>query len=176
MDVIAAALGHGLDGIAAGPIADPDAARRLVEAGVGADVELPVGGCTDLTAVGGSCGPLVLRGRVTRVSDGRFTVRGPVFTGRQVALGRAAVLDTGRLKLVVSEGRCEPLDLAMFRFVGIEPEDQRFLIIKSKIQYRPTFGAIAGHVLECNGAGFASLDHTRFRYRKITRPLHPFDP
>ncbi len=176
MDVIAAALRHGLDSITAGPIADPEAARHLVEAGVGAEVELPVGGCTDLTEVGGSCGPLVLRGRVTRVSDGRFTVRGPVFTGQQVALGRTAVLDTGRLKLVVSEGRCEPLDLAMFRFVGIEPADQRYLIIKSKIQYRPTFGAIASHVLDCNGAGFASLDHTRFRYQKITRPLHPFDP
>jgi microcystin degradation protein MlrC len=48
-------------------------------------------------------------------------VRGPVFTGQQVALGRTAVLDTGRLKLVVSESRCEPLDLATFRFVGIEP-------------------------------------------------------
>jgi microcystin degradation protein MlrC len=175
MDVIAAALRHGLEGIAAGPIADPVAAARLVEAGVGAEVELSVGGGTDLAGVGGSCGPLVLRGRVTRVSDGRFTVQGPVFTGHEVALGRTAVLDTGRLKLVVSEGRCEPLDLAMFRFVGIEPADQRYLIIKSKIQYRPTFGAIASSVLECNGAGFASLDYTRFRYRKITRPLHPFD-
>jgi microcystin degradation protein MlrC len=176
MDVIAAALRHGLDGIAAGPIADPVAAKRLIEAGVGAEVELPIGGGTDLTAVGGSCGPLVLRGRVIRVSDGRFVVRGPVFTGQAVTLGRTAVLDTGRLKLVVSEGRCEPLDLDMFRFVGIEPADHRYLIIKSKIQYRPTFGAIAAEVLECNGAGFASLDHTRFHYRKITRPLHPFDP
>ena len=176
MDVIEAALRHGLDGIAAGPIADPAAARRLVEAGVGAEVEMPIGGATDLAAVGGSRGPLVLRGRVACVSDGRFTVQGPVFTGQQVALGRTAVLDTGRLKLVVSEGRCEPLDLAMFRFVGIEPTERRYLIIKSKIQYRATFGVIASHVLDCNGAGFASVDHTRFRYRKITRPLHPFDP
>jgi len=56
MDVIAAALRHGLEGIAAGPIADPVAAARLVEAGVGAEVELSIGGGTDLAAVGGSCG------------------------------------------------------------------------------------------------------------------------
>ena len=176
MDVIAAALRHGLDGVAAGPIADPVAVARMHEAGDGADVELHVGGGTDLSSVGGSCGPLLLRGKVIHISDGRFVVRGPVFTGQQVALGRTAVLDTGRMKLVVSEGRCEPLDLAMFRFVGIEPTEQRVLIIKSKIQYRPTFGAIAAHVLDCNGTGFASLDHTRFDYRAITRPLHPFDP
>jgi microcystin degradation protein MlrC len=146
-----------------------------VAVGIGAEVELPVGGCSDLSAVGGGCGPLLLRGRVTCVSDGRFTVRGPVFTGQKVALGQTAVLDTGRLKLIVSEGRCEPLDLDMFRFVGIEPAEQRYLIIKSNIQYRPTFGAIARHVLECNGAGFPSADHTRFGYQRITRPLHPFD-
>jgi microcystin degradation protein MlrC len=128
------------------------------------------------TVLGGSCGALLLRGRVTCISDGRFTVRGPVFTGQHVALGATAVLDTGRRKLVVSEGRCEPLDLAMFRFVGIEPTEQRYIIIKSKIQYRPTFGAIARHTLECNGVGFASLDYRQFRYRKITRPLHPFEP
>ena len=79
------------------------------------------------------------------------------------------------MKLVVSEGRCEPLDLAMFRFVGIEPTEQRYVIIKSKIQYRPTFGAVASHVLDCNGAGFASLDHTKFRFERITRPLYPID-
>jgi hypothetical protein len=38
------------------------------------------------------------------------------------------------------------------------------------------FGAIAADVLDGNGAGFASLDHTRFRDRKITRPLRPSDP
>jgi microcystin degradation protein MlrC len=43
-------------------------------------------------------------------------------------------------------------------------------------QYRSTFGAIARHVLECNGSGVASLDHTRFRYRRISRPLQPSDP
>lgn len=77
IDVIAAALRHGLDGIAAGPIADPVAAVRLYEAGVGAEVELEMGGGTDLAAVGGSCGPLTLRGRVTCVSEGRFVVEGP---------------------------------------------------------------------------------------------------
>jgi microcystin degradation protein MlrC len=175
MDVIAAALRHGLDGIAAGPIADAEAVAAMVAAGVGAEVELAIGGKTDFTAIGGSCGPLTLRGTVRTISDGRFTVRGPVFTGSKVALGRTVVLDTGHMKLVVSEDRCEPLDLAMFRFVGIEPTEQRYVIIKSKIQYRPTFGAIASHVLDCNGVGFASLDHTKFRFERITRPLYPID-
>jgi len=175
MDVIAAALRHGLDGIAAGPITDPTAVAAMIAAGVGADMEIAVGGSTNFSAIGGSCGPLLLRGVVRTISDGGFTVRGPVFTGSKIELGRTVVFDTGRMKLVVSEGRCEPLDLAMFRFVGIEPTEQRYLIIKSKIQYRPTFGTIATEVLDCNGVGFASLDHTRFRFERITRPLFPID-
>jgi microcystin degradation protein MlrC len=147
----------------------------MIAAGVGADMEIAVGGSTNFSAIGGSCGPLLLRGVVRTISDGGFTVRGPVFTGSKVELGRTVVFDTGRMKLVVSEGRCEPLDLAMFRFVGIEPTEQRYLIIKSKIQYRPTFGTIATEVLDCNGVGFASLDHTRFRFERITRPLFPID-
>jgi microcystin degradation protein MlrC len=47
MDVIEGALRDGLDGIAAGPITDPAAARHLVQAGAGAEVELPVGGGVD---------------------------------------------------------------------------------------------------------------------------------
>lgn len=175
MDVIAEALKQGLDGIAAGPIADPEAVAAMIAAGVGATVELAIGGKTDFSAIGGSSGPLRLKGIVRVVSDGQFTVRGPVFTGSVINLGRTVVLDTGRMKLVVSEGRCEPLDLAMFRFVGIEPTAERYLIIKSKIQYRPTFGAIAKAVLECNGSGFASLDYGKFDFRRVTRPIHPLD-
>jgi microcystin degradation protein MlrC len=175
MDVIAEALRQGLTGIAAGPISDPEAVATLVAAGVGAEIELPIGGKTDFSAIGGSVGPLTLRGTVRTMSDGRFTVRGPVFNGMKVALGRTIVFDAGAITLIICEGRCEPLDLANFSFVGIDPAAQRYVIIKSKIQYRPTFGAIASHVLDCNGVGFATLDYTKFTYDKVTRPLHPLD-
>lgn len=175
MDVIAEALHQGLDRIAAGPISDPQAARTLTEAGVGSELEVSIGGKTDFTSVGGSVGPLTLRGRVTAVSDGHFVVQGPVFHGMPINLGKTAVFDTGSMKLVVSEGRCEPLDIANLSFVGINIENEKYVVIKSKIQYRPTFGATAKHVLECNGVGFASLDYSQFVYRNISRPLHPFD-
>lgn len=174
MDVIAEALRQGLTGVAAGPISDPEAVSVLVAAGLGADVEVPVGGKTNFEPVGGSVGPLVLRGSVRTISDGNFTVKGPVFNGKRIALGRTVVFDTGALKLIICEGRCEPLDLANFSFVGINPAEERYLIIKSKIQYRPTFGAVASHILDCNGVGFATLDYTKFAYNKISTPLHPF--
>ena len=175
MDVIAEALKQRLTGIVAGPISDRAAVARMIEAGVGAEIELPVGGGTDFTAIGGSVGALRLRGRVRTICDGKFEVRGPVFTGMPIDLGRTVVLETAEMTLLVSENRCEPLDLANFTFAGVDPRAARYLIIKSKIQYRPTFGQIASHILNCYGVGFATLDLGRFRYERVSRPLYPFD-
>jgi microcystin degradation protein MlrC len=82
---------------------------------------------------------------------------------------------TGPLQLVVSEGRVEALDLAQFRFVGIEPTEKRYVVVKSKMQYRPTFGAMARHIVECNGTGVSSMDLTQFRFAKVKRPVFPLD-
>ena len=174
MTVIAEALRQGLDDIAAGPICDPEAVAKMVAAGVGAQVTLPIGGKVKSTAVAID-GPLTLNGTVRLISDGRFVVRGPVFTGTRVALGRTVVLDTGPLQLIVSEGRTEPLDLAQFRFVGIEPTEKRYVIVKSKMQYRPTFGAMAKHVIECNGTGVSSMDLSQFTFKNVRRPVFPLD-
>jgi microcystin degradation protein MlrC len=175
MTVLAEALQQGLDNVAAGPICDPEAVAHMVSAGVRSRVELPVGGKSGTASSGHRSAPLHLQGIVRTISDGRFVVRGPVFTGTQVDLGRTVVLDTGNLELIVSEARVEPVDLMLFRFVGMEPTEKRDLVLKSKVQYQPTFGRIATHVVECNGTGFASLDFDSFTFRHLSRPIYPID-
>lgn len=175
MALVREALDQGLENVLAGPIYDPEAVADLVAAGIGSTVTVPVGGKIDLQAIERPGEPLVLTGRVKRISDGRFVVRGPVFTGMQVELGRTVVLDTGAMEIVVCEGRIEPLDLDMFRFVGIEPLDKTYIVLKSKIQYRPTFGAAAKHVVECNAVGVGSADFSQFPYKALTRPIFPLD-
>ncbi len=175
MSLIREALDQGLENILAGPIYDPEAVATLVEAGVGSQITLPVGGKFDLDAIEKRGEPLSLTGRIKTISDGKFVVQGPVFTGMQVDLGRTVALDTGAMQIVVCEGRVEPLDLNMFRFVGIEPLDKRYIILKSKVQYRPTFGAAAKHVIECNAVGVGSADFSQFPYKAVARPIFPLD-
>lgn len=175
MVLVREALEQGLKNVLAGPIYDPEAVADLIDAGVGSVVTVPVGGKIDLQAIERPGEPFVLTGRVKRISDGRFVVRGPVFTGMQVELGRTVVLDTGTMEIVVCEGRIEPLDLDMFRFVGIEPLNKAYIVLKSKIQYRPTFGAMAKHVVECNAVGVGSADFSQFPYKALTRPIFPLD-
>ena len=65
--------------------------------------------------------PLTLTGTVRAITDGQFTVTGPMMTGVKVSCGRTAVLDTGPLQLVVSEERSEPVDLGVFTHCGLDP-------------------------------------------------------
>lgn len=175
MAVIAAALDRGLDGILAGPIVDPEAVARMIAAGVGATVTLDIGGKTPIPALREPLHPLRLTGTVRSIALGRFTVEGPMFTGMPVDLGRCAVLETGRLTLIVSEDRVEALDPLQFRIFGLEPTRFRYLVLKSKTNHRPAFLPLATAEVPCSGPGVASLDLHAFPWRRVRRPVFPLD-
>jgi microcystin degradation protein MlrC len=176
MHVLREALRMGLTGIAVGPVRDPEAVARMVEAGVGNRVTLPVGGKVDMPAIGRRCEPMPLTGVVRNITDGEYTITGPQFTGTRCHMGRTAVLDTGAAQVVVTERNQEPWDRGVFESAGIRPERQRYLLLKSRMYFRPVFLPIAKGAVLCDGVGVASSDWKQFTYRKIRRPIYPLDP
>ena len=56
---------------------DPEAVATMRESGVGAEVELDLGGRTDMPGIGEAGRPLRVSGTVRVLTDGRWTVRGP---------------------------------------------------------------------------------------------------
>ena len=175
MHVLEAALRMGLRGIAMGPVRDAEAVARMVEAGIGNRVTLPVGGKADMPAIGRKGEPMPLTGIVRNVTDGEYTITGPQFTGTRCYMGRTAVLDTGDAQVVVTERNQEPWDRGVFESVGIRPEKQRYLLLKSRMYYRPVFLPIAKGAVLCDGVGVASSDWKQFTYRKVRRPIYPLD-
>ena len=119
--------------------------------------------------------PLEVAGRVGRIADGEFTITGPMYTGIRTYLGRTAVLDTGRAKIVVTSRPHEPFDLGVFTHAGIDPRAQRYLMLKSRIHYRAGFKPIASHIVECAGEGVTNADLSVYPYRKLRRPIYPLD-
>jgi microcystin degradation protein MlrC len=176
MSVIAEAMRQGLDDVVAGPICDPESVGRIIAAGTAASVTLPLGGRIDMPQINLKGQPLTVTGRVTRITDGEFTVTGPMATGMRVRMGRTAVLDTGPMQIVVSERRTEPSDLGVFTHCGIDPRRKRFVLIKSRQHFRAGFEPIARHIVMCDGDGCTSSDLRLFTYRNRPRPLYPFDP
>ena len=176
MSAIREMLRQGLDDIAAGPIWDPDAVAALHAAGIGAEVTLEIGGKTDSPAIGLAGAPLSLTGRVANLTDGRFTIDGPMMTGFTVNLGPTAVLDTGALELVVSTRRCEPYDLCYLTHAGIDPARKKYLLLKSRLHFRAGFAPIARHIVPVTTAGVCSEAIAEFPFRRLRRPIYPLDP
>lgn len=176
VDVPRAALEAGLDGIVVGPTRDPEAVAAMLQAGVGAQVTLDIGGKTPMPAIGiERPRPLRLSGTVRAISSGEYVVSGPIFTGQTLHMGRTAVLDTGRIKVVVTSELQEPLDLACFTSVGVDPLEAKFLVLKSRMYFRPVFEPLAAAVIPCASAGVTSSDNAIFRFKNVRRPIYPLD-
>jgi microcystin degradation protein MlrC len=150
---------------------DAEAAAACIAAGVGATLTLPVGGKVD-PAHGA---PLSLTGRVRSVSDGRFVYKGPMLRGLAGNVGPTAVLDVGGVKIVLITHRRQTLDPEMIRFVGIEPERERILVVKSTIHYRAAFEPLAREIIEVDAPGLSSSNLTRFAFTNVRRPIFPLD-
>jgi microcystin degradation protein MlrC len=175
MSVIEEAMKQGLEDAVAGPICDPACVDQMIKAGVGNEVTLDLGGKVDMPAMGLKGRPLRVSGKVKAITDGSFVVTGPMATGTTVRMGRTAVLDTGKMQIVVSEKRAEPYDLGVFTHCGIDPRRKKYVLIKSRQHFRAGFEPIAKHIVMCDGDGCTASDLKLFKYEKVKRPLYPFD-
>ncbi len=176
MAVLAEVIAQGLEDVAVGPIHDPESVARMIEAGVGADVTLRLGGKTDMPAIGLTGEPLAISGRVRRITDGRYRVTGPMSTGIMLNMGRTAVLDTATLEIVVIEGRDEPFDIGCFTHAGIDPAAKKFLLIKSRQHFRAGFEPIVADIVMVAGPGVCTSNYDMLAFKNLTRPIYPLDP
>jgi len=174
MAVLAECRRQGLARIAAGPICDPEAVGAAIAAGVGATVSFAVGNKLPL-GLPGAAAPLRVEGRVRALTDGRFRITGPIYTGQLAAMGRTAVIGADDATLVLTERPMEPLDLGVFASAGVDPTRYAYLILKSRMYCRPVFAPLASAIVLCDSRGITSSDYSLFRFRRLRRPIHPLD-
>ena len=175
MAVLSEALDQGFTDVVAGPFCDPEAAATLVEAGVGAEITIDIGGKVDMPAIALDAEPMTLTGTVTAVSDGKYTITGPMMTGVQASLGPCAALDIGNAVVLVSSNPIEPVDIDFYATLGIDPSSHRYLLIKSRQHFRAAFGPIATEIIGVAGPGVCSEDYSIRTFERIRRPMYPMD-
>jgi microcystin degradation protein MlrC len=184
MTVIEAVLTAGLDRVAMAAVCDPDAAARMHAAGQGAELTLELGGKTDMPSIGLKGRSLRLSGRVLKVTDGRWVVEGPMYTGVAVDTGPTAVFETrgnggGGMKIVVTSHHHEPWDTGILTNNGIDPAACNYILLKSRIHYRAGFQPVQpdlGLHFSLDGEGVTTSDNTLLTYRNLRRPIYPLDP
>ena len=173
--VLEAILEAKLEEVAAFAICDPGAVAHLKEAGEGANVTLSLGGKADMPALGLKGRPLDVSGKVKRIVEGRYRNEGPMGRGELMDMGPTAILDTGRVEIVVVSRQVEPFDIAAWRHLGIDPAAKRYVMLKSRVHWRAGLGGIAKAVVECAGTGVCTSDYAQLNFRRLRRPAFPLD-
>jgi microcystin degradation protein MlrC len=168
-------LRRGMTGIGVGPLADGVTVAQAFNAGVGGRLRVALGNKVPLGLPAPQAAPFACDVTVRALGDGRFRITGPIYTGETWTMGRTAVLAHASFTVVVCERPMEPLDLAVFTCVGVDPRSFDFVLLKSRMYCRPTFVPIAAGLVECDSRGVCSSDYELFRFRRLRRPIYPLD-
>lgn len=170
--ILRAMIEADLENAAIATIVDPACAAACHSAGLGAELDLAIGGKID-PAWGA---PVTARGIVTHLSGGAFTITGPMQTGMRVALGPTATFKVGGVEIVLASQRFQNYDLGFFRIGGIEPAERAVLVVKSMQHFRAAYAPIAGEIIVVDdGGGVTSHDVARLPFRHLRRPIYPID-
>ena len=151
-------------------LVDPEAVDACIAAGAGHDITVAVGGKS-----GGGSVPVTVSGRVAATGDGRYFGRGCDMSPGEIEMGRTALVETGGISLVLAEKRSAVHDPALFRAMGIEPARKKIVVVKDAFYTTITYKDIAEKIVFFNSPGLCSWDLDAANYRKVRRPIYPFD-
>ncbi|MGE0798066.1 MAG: M81 family metallopeptidase [Lautropia sp.] len=161
--ILAALIAAGADHVLAGYFCDPEAAAAARLAGVGAQIELALGGRH------GPAGVVPLAGRyeVLALADGPFEMTGRVAGQVTADLGAMALLRRDGVRIAVTSRRVQAYDPAPFARLGADPATARILVLKSSCHFRADFAPLADSVLTVVAPGAYDPDPANYPYRRL---------
>ena len=142
-------------------INDADSAAACHEAGEGAAVALSLGGKSDGA-------PFPTTARILKLTDGRFTLTGPMSAGNAAVLGLTALIEIEPgVQVVVVSRKMQAYDQAILRHVGLDPASLPILVLKSSVHFRADFGPIARDILVAAAPGPVVADPATLTFHNL---------
>jgi microcystin degradation protein MlrC len=150
------------------PLIEPLTVARLVAAGEGAEVTLPVGGGSTPFFT-----PLEVTGRVRKIADGR--VRVPVFQQPEFDQGKTVIFEVGPVTMMISERTGSAGNVPdAYRAFGIEPTDYKMAVLKTASNFQ-FFKPISSQVIRVDTSGPGQSDVVGLPWRRVPRPMFPME-
>lgn len=149
---------------------DPESAQACFAAGVGAEIDLQVGGKTD--DVHGTT--LSIRGRVRTLHDGSYEeTERRHGGGRLFNQGLTAVVDVnGRGLLVLNSRRSSPNSIHQITCVGIQPSQQKILVAKGAVAPRAAYEPVCARLIEVASGGATAILRDPEEYQWARKTLY----
>ncbi|MBX3705685.1 MAG: M81 family metallopeptidase [Pseudomonadales bacterium] len=169
--LLRAMLAARLEGACFGFLVDRESAAAAHAAGVGATIDLALGGRYD--ELHGA--PLPVRAYVKALHDGRITLQA-MFRGAPLNLGPLARLVVDGMDVIVASRRSQTFDPEPFLAVGIDVRRYRYVALKSSNHFRAGFRDIAGTIVTADPPGLTTHHIEVFPRTRARVPLWPIDP
>jgi microcystin degradation protein MlrC len=159
-ELLAELVRQGAKGAVVCLINDAESVAACSRAGEGALVQLSLGGKSDGM-------PFPCSARVEKLTDGVFTLTGPMGAGNPGNLGNTALVDIDGVRVIVASRKMQALDQAILRHVGIEPAACPIVALKSSVHFRADFGPIAEAVIVAIAPGPVVADPAVLNFRHV---------
>jgi microcystin degradation protein MlrC len=151
-----------------GPLWDPIAARIAFEAGVGARLNLRIGG-----KIGPLSGdPLDLQVKVVALQSDMFMTG---LSNTPTALGDCALVEVDGVQIVLISVRNQAMGTDLFTNLGVDLAAKKIIVVKSSQHFYASFSKVAKKVIYVGAPGAVTQDLKTLPYKKIKRPKWPID-
>jgi len=149
------------------PVVDAPAVAAAMDAGVGSQLAIPLGGTRDP----GRFSPVVVDVTVESVHDGDFLYE----DGTRGRGGRVVVLKAGSITILVSERPVYVVGLKVFQAHGLEPTAFDLVVVKSPNGFRTHYQELASRIVPVDVPGSTSANLRSLPFQNCRRPMYPLE-
>jgi len=150
-------------------IYDPGSAKKCIEVGGGATVELDVGASTGWR----DGGKLRVKGKVIWAGEGRYRGTGPMRVNQDINLGPTGILLVNGVWLQLVSRQSSLIDDDPIKQFGYRPQDFKVIVSKSKTHFRAVYERIGEEIIVVDAPGQCPADLGVFQYRNVPPGVYP---
>jgi len=156
-----------------GFITDPEAAKIAAKAGVGATIDIAVGGKTDKF----HGDPVEIKGAYVKcISHVKTRMKSPMYFGSERDYGLTACLEVGNVSVIVSSLRVQTMDDGIFIGAGVDWSQKRIIALKSSQHFKGWWKDKVKAIVPCESPGIQSADLSTFDFKYLDKNYYPLDP
>ncbi|MGY3644766.1 microcystin degradation protein MlrC [Bradyrhizobium sp. LM4.3] len=169
--LLRALLNHDVGDVNVPFLLDPETADQAHAAGVGAEIQIALGG----KSAPETGGPVETTARVLWTGHKTFTVSGSYQHGGFVDLGLTALLQLRRIRVSVVSYFAFAVDGDPFYVFGERPQDYDVILLRSKTHFRAFYEPLADRILVVDTPDLGPADVRLLHYRQLdTTNVYPW--